>query len=241
MKISICTTCAQRLYQLIQVWDSNIQTISRHSHAEWILLNYDGDKDMHEFLMSRIEACPSNFVYARELTNRPWHLSVAKNIVHQLGSGTILFSLDCDNKIEDAVDMIDNHFNDDVSIMHLGSGVHRDGTNGRVAIRKQLFIELGGYDESFYPMASQDTDLMRRAKAYGCDTKVVRCSTGIAVKNTKEDSMKLCGGYNMEWFDFSDANSKKSWSNFHSKRLEVNQPHGMTKPNVHIFRGGLYH
>lgn len=241
MKISFCTSCAQRLYQLEQTWNSNIEIIRNNPNAEWVVLNYDGDDMMHKFVMDRRNIWPDNFVYAKELSNHDWHMSVAKNISHQLGSGKILFSLDCDNFIGNAIDMINVHYKDDIKFMHFYSGIPYDGTCGRIAIDKKIFFKLGGYNEDLYPMAGQDNDILARGAAMGYKRINLYGSTKNAIKNTKEDSVKLCKHFNMTWKEFSRLNRVKIQENLKNAKYVANIPNGMTKPNVEIFRGSLYY
>jgi hypothetical protein len=237
MKISFCTPCAQRLYQLEQTWDANIQSISKNSNIEWILLNYDNDERMHNFVMFKKENWPINFTYAKSLDKNKWHMSVAKNMAHQLGSGEVLFNLDCDNFIADAPQIITEHFSSNVKMLHHCSNVPQDGTSGRIAIDKKLFYDVGGYDESFLPMAGQDTDLIARCKKIGVQILTIQGSSSHAIKNTKIESMKLCQEYNLTWEEFSIENRKKIKENLKKNILIANCPTGMTKPNVEIFRG----
>lgn len=237
MKISFCTSCAQRLYQLERTWKPNLELIKNNPHVEWVVLNYDGDDKMHKFVMDNQSIWPSNFIYAKELSNHDWHMSVAKNISHQLGGGDILFNLDCDNFIGDSINVIDENFCNDVKIMHLFSGTPRDGTSGRVAIDKKLFYSLGGYDESFYPMSGQDSDILARSRAMGIFTKSIPCDTKLAIKNSKIESMKLCKKYKLTWEQFSRNSRQRIIQNLATNKLVANLEKGMTRPNVEIFRG----
>lgn len=236
MKISFCTSCAQRLYQLEQTWGANIQSTIENQNIEWVLLNYDGDDAMHEFVMSKIENWSQNFVYAKSLVKNKWHVSVAKNMTHQLGSGNVLFNLDCDNFIANAPQVIMENFIYDVKILHHYSQVPQDGTAGRIAIDKMLFYYMGGYDESFLPMAGQDTDLIARCKKMGARISSIKSSSEYAIKNTKMESMKLCTELNLTWEECSIENKKKIAHNLNNGAYIANYPHGMTKPNVEIYR-----
>lgn len=237
MKISFCTSCAQRLYQLEQTWEHNIDLIKVTPDVEWVLLNYDGDIDMHNFVLSKQSNWPKNFIYANQLSKLNWHMSVAKNISHQLGSGEILFNLDCDNFIGNAIDVLNEYFVGNIKLMHMFSGIYQDGTSGRIAIGKKLFYDLGGYDESLYPMAGQDADLLIRSTHMGYPPYKIKSFSSFAIKNTKIESVKLCVDYNLTWENFFTKNKKKMEENIQNGKFVANQEKGMTKPNVEIFRG----
>ena len=44
----------------------------------------------------------------------------------------------------------------------------KNGNFGRIAITKNKFDEIGGYDQSLLPMGYQDWDIIKRAEATGC-------------------------------------------------------------------------
>ncbi len=112
-----------------------------------------------------------------------WHLSLAKNISHTLASGDILLNLDCDNRIGEALKQIRETFEANVGALHLWSGRYGDGTCGRIAIRRELFFNAGGYDESFRPMAYQDEDLLARLRDMGAAVLHQPCKEAVAVAN----------------------------------------------------------
>ena len=85
-------------------------------------------------------------------------------------TGKYVVNLDCDNFIgKNGDDIILNTFLEkgDNIIISQTNNIMSSGNGGRISIMKDKFIELGGYDESFYPMGYQDYDLIERAKKYG--------------------------------------------------------------------------
>ena len=149
--ISFCTTCHNRLYQLKSVFDANAAAIARNSDTDWTILNFNSEDNIDDFMFSKLRSCPPTVHYVTEASGRPWHLSVAKNIAHRLATGSVLVNLDCDNLIGDAIDVVRRFFDQGCKILHMWSGIHRDGTCGRIAVAKDVFYKLQGYDESFLP------------------------------------------------------------------------------------------
>jgi hypothetical protein len=236
MKISFCTTCCNRFYQLQQTFEANLELISRDAGTEWVILNFNSRDALHDFMMERLPDLPGNVVYARDLIDRPWHSSIAKNVAHRLASGDVLFNLDGDNYIADALDLVRPQFANGIKGLHLWSGVRRDGTFGRIAFAREVFYELGGYDESFHPVAFQDCDLLLRAVARRLPLASVRSSPDAALKNTKEATMMNCKLEGMSWKACNEENGKRSHANIQAGRLVANVEVAWGRGDVEVFR-----
>ena len=98
---------------------------------------------------------------------RRWHMSRAKNIAHRLGTRTVLCNLDADN-------FAPAGFGDWLREVFLGGPAvtHADhqsygGGYGRIALLREDFLRLGGYDERLIGWGYDDEDLRRRAIASG--------------------------------------------------------------------------
>jgi len=236
--ISFCTTCSNRVNQLKLVFEENIAKIAAHSRVEWILVNFNSKDDLDNFIFSKIEKLPRSFIYIRELSGRPWHLSVAKNVAHRLAHGTILMNLDCDNRILDAIATIRRYFSQGCKCLHNSSGVFSDGTAGRIAINSELFFMLGGYDEALYPMGYQDRDLIERASA--AEIPIVRkaCPPHAAIKNSKKESVCYCRYGQMTWEDYNSSNRMISFRNIAAGRLVANCSGGWGTAHVEEYYGG---
>jgi hypothetical protein len=236
-RISFCTTCANRLYQLRQTFDANIEVIRRDPATEWILLNYNSGDGLHEFMLERLPVLPVRFNYVREQSGRAWHLSVAKNIAHRLASGSVLINLDCDNFIGDAVEIVRQQCSRGAQVVHLWSGNWGDGTCGRIAILREIFYALGGYDESFYPMGYQDRDLLNRAAALGSTMTHCPCPPAMAIRNDKQEAIRYCTSSGMSWEDYMESNKKKSEANITARRLAANRTTGWGRLHVEMMSG----
>lgn len=239
MKIALCTTCSNRLYQFIQTFDHNNEVVKNNADAEWIIVNYGSKDNLHEFMVDRLPSMSHRVLYANEVSGRDWNLSCAKNAAHLLASGDILVSLDCDNFIGNTLDIVRDKFSVGIELLHLWSGTYGDGTHGRVALTNKLFNNVGGYDESFYPMGYQDTDLFNRAVAFGAKHEKVISNQIYAIKNSKVDSVKHVKSESMTWEDMELKNRLVGIENIKNNKLIANMPHGMAKPIAQIFRGGI--
>jgi glycosyltransferase involved in cell wall biosynthesis len=225
MRISLCTTCHNRAYQFKQVFDQNLSAVLNDADVEWVILNYNSNDDLDSFMLSRLSDANGKIVYAREKTAQSWHSSIAKNISHKIASGDALMNLDCDNYIGNALEIIRSKLRGNLGGLHLWSGWYGDGTYGRIVVRKQHFFAAGGYDESFYPMAHQDTDLLYRLCTMGIEIRQYLCEREMALTNTKADSILHCRTGGMTWEQFYIANRNKSLANLRASNLIANIGH----------------
>jgi len=238
VRISFCTTCANRLHQFERTFAANLDVVATQPETEWVILNFGSRDGLDEFITARLSQLPSRVIYARALSNPPWHLSVAKNTAHRVASGDVLFNLDCDNFINNACAVIRHHFADGVQVLHLWSGTFGDGTCGRVAIARDSFYALGGYDEAFDPMAYQDRDLLHRAAAKRFKVRHVRTLNEVAIPNDKVESVRYCANDGRTWNDFVKWNRERSLINIRSGRLTANEGNDWGTVPLEILRGG---
>jgi hypothetical protein len=237
---SFCSTCSNRLEQFRQTFDANLKIILQHPESEWIILNLNSKDSLHDFMMKKLPFLPNRVIYARETGDRPWHMSIAKNMAHRLGSGKILISLDCDNFISNTLNLLLDPIARGCQAIHLGSQIHGDGTCGRIAIERQLFYSLGGYDESFYPVGYEDLDLLARARHSGASVEICPCAPNSAIINTLDESIRYCKlEKGMSWWDCAQGNMAKSEANILSRQLTVNRGKkwGRSEHDLDIYAG----
>lgn len=237
MKISFCTTCCNRLYQFSQIIDINYDVINNNKDTEWIIVNYNSTDDTHNFMMQKLHTMNNRVVYVNEISGRKWHASVAKNVSHMNATGNILVNLDCDNFIGNSADIIREKFSKGTQLLHMWSGVYFDGTYGRIAITKEIFHKLNGYDEKMYPMGAQDDDLKNRAIAFGARYEKCFSKEFTAIQNTKEDSVKNSNNLGMNWEQMQKLNKDIMKKNISNNTLVANMPDGMLKSKTEIYKG----
>jgi hypothetical protein len=238
--ISFCTTCANRLYQLEQQFTANARIIDATCDTEWVILNFGSKDGLHDYVLEKLASHSSRIVYARYSSAPAWHASIAKNLAHSLATGDILVNLDCDNLIGDAISSIRRFFPQGGQLVHLWSGIYGDGTYGRIAVSRDLFFELGGYDESLHHMGYQDTDLMSRAAIRGVPVLHRRCSQDLAIKNRKHQNPAGAGEAAYTWSDLNRLNAALSSRNIANGILRANPGKVFESPDgIEIYRGLL--
>jgi len=101
-----------------------------------------------------------------------WHASIGKNTATHQAKGRIVVTLDCDNFTgkrggKFVIDQFEKH--DYKCVVHQFDWNPQNGNFGRIAVTKETFNAIGGYDQSLMPMGYQDWDLIKRAQAIGCE------------------------------------------------------------------------
>ena len=221
--LSYCISIMNRLHQLEKTLRENIDNSSDKS--EFIIVDYNSNDGLKNYIYTNFEKeiLSGKIIYYYTEKIKIWHASICKNTTHIRANGKYLINLDCDNFIGvDGDNLILNSFYEnggDIIISQTNSIVS-SGNGGRISISKQNFINLGGYDETFYPMGYQDYDLIERAKKYGL--KYININkNNKAIFNTKIDSIKNIG-IKMEYNKMNNLNKLLSKINIENGNLKVN-------------------
>lgn len=221
IRVSYCTTCHGRLWQLAQTLFDNLDRL--RSDEEIVLLDYGSPDGLARFVESSqrcrdaINQGRLTYVYAEAEKH---HCSKAKNLAHRLGRGDILVNLDADNSNAGMREVIDQCFSgriDDIAV-HMDDGAA--GAFGRICIPRYWFYMLGGYDESFAPSAYQDRDLLKRAAASGLRYVWAPTDAPPPIPNTIQEKVSHTGEDN--WNSMRTTNREISDRNLREGRLVAN-------------------
>lgn len=167
MKVSLCTTCKNRLHHLEQTLPYNIEA---NKQAEFILVDYYSTDGLCEWIRDNLktEINTGKLTYYR--LSKPtdyFCLSHAINIGFKKATGDIVCNIDADNFTGNNFDIhLLEIFNREKIIAESVSGY---GLTGRKAYWRKEFIDiLGGYDEDFrYGWGYDEIDIRTRAYALG--------------------------------------------------------------------------
>lgn len=226
--LSYCISIMNRLYQLKETLRVNIYNSSDKS--EFVLVDYNSNDGLQEYIYNNFEkellSGKLKYYYTDKI--KYWHASICKNSTHMRAYGKYIVNLDCDNFIgENGDDIIINTFleNGDDIIISQTNNIMSSGNGGRISISKDNFMNLGGYDESFYPMGYQDYDLIERAKKYGL--KYININkNNKAIVNSKSESIKNVG-ISMDYTKMNQMNKLLSKINIDNNNLKVNLIRGI--------------
>lgn len=181
-KISYCITCKGRLEHLKQTLPENLRNAASYGNVEFVVLNYDSPDELENWISKNFkkEIAEGKIRYA-QIRNKPhFHMAHAKNLAHRLATGDILCNLDADNVVApEYTSWLNDRFNENSNIIvrafwdnvvkrFLTSGsLFQSGLGGRIAITRDHFMQLRGYDETIAGWGGEDENLQRRALEAG--------------------------------------------------------------------------
>lgn len=223
-KVSFCITHKNRFEQLNQTLETNLKdNLGLRNSVEFILMDFNEDEQIKTWVLDNFQSYLADgylkYFYSPDLTK--FRAPAAKNASHAMAQGAILVNLDCDNYtgVDGAQFVIDNFEKAEHNIvLWQFSKVRRDGSFGRISVTRDVFNEIGGYDENLLEMGYQDNDLMERAMALG--TKQVKRpekAFNKAIPNEKFQPK------NMSYEKMRDTNKATSKRNIKAKLLKANQ------------------
>lgn len=167
MKISFCTTCMNREWQLSKTIENNIESIIDTGN-EICLVNFNSKGICDDIVENYNKYIGKELQYFKTYEPKYYSSPEAKNLSHRLARNEIIYNLDCDNFItkKEIVKVIKIFETLDKVIYrnHVGCDY---GTYGRIAYKRDDFFNIGGYDEDLKGMGAQDTDLLERFKQLG--------------------------------------------------------------------------
>lgn len=193
MKLSLCTW-VKDWPPLKQCLPINLALTAGRRDVEFVIVDLGSKEPVADWVDSYSD--PRVVVVRLEMPSL--HFARAYNLSHRLATGDVLAALDGDNVIgPQYVDRVLSEIAADrTSLVHCWSGDWLDGTCGRIALHRELFERLGGYDESLEAIGHQDIDLRDRAKAMGCMIPTINdpAVVGLAIRTRDEDKLQHLPG-----------------------------------------------
>ena len=155
MKISFCTTCKNRLYHLEQTLPSNLHASSSYKNREFVIMDYNSTDGLHSWSKKHLRKWEDWGLvrYCRTQIPEYFHVAHAKNIAYKNATGDIICNLDADNFIvEGFCEYLESIFQEESIFFQSGSEdvFHNHGCCGKIAMKKEHFFSVNGYDESQY-------------------------------------------------------------------------------------------
>lgn len=222
-RLSFCISHKDRFDALQKTLPVNLRDNSQLAdQIEFILVDFGSADDVDGWVSQTFsEALATGYLkYFKASGLDEWHASVAKNTVHAQASGAILMNLDCDNftgpnGADYVIDAFEKHAEDIVFWQY--SKKKLDGTFGRIALSRERFHALGGYDESLLQMGYQDGDLKDRALAMGA--RLVHDRNPLYNRAIPNDKFVPQA---MTWKAMNEQNERTSRENVKAGRLVAN-------------------
>lgn len=183
-KISFCSTCKGRLWQLKQTLPDNIKKLD--DWAEIIILDYLSNDGLRDYIFDNFQSFIENgkLKYYQMVDDFAYTSAYAKNVSHKLATGDILFNLDADNFIYDGLLYELRKLKDNQLFLPM-LGMENEGILGRLGYTKNTFFRLNGYSENIVGMKGDDGDMRLRAHKLKID--VITASVRVkAIQNSLE-------------------------------------------------------
>jgi MoaA/NifB/PqqE/SkfB family radical SAM enzyme len=166
-----------RLHHLKQTLPQNLAWNADHPSLEFVLLDYNSPDNMGSWVQAELgdHLRSGRVVYYRNDDAQFFSYSHSRNMAARLCRGDIICNVDADNltgpdfaryldqqmRGNDLVvgcDVIDGEFHSIPSDL---------GFTGRMAVRRKLFLDTGGYDEDMVAWGYEDMDLYNRLARRG--------------------------------------------------------------------------
>lgn len=167
-KVSLCTNCMNRTYDLVKTLPLNILDNFTYPKVEFVVLNYNSQDNLDDFIRERMMPYIELGIlkYAKTVEPKFYDMGHSRNVAFKLASGDIVNNVDADNftglHFAETLNMLAN--------MRPEKAVFAKGKrmlHGRLGMYKKEFMALGGYDEDLDGYGADDASLLYRAMASG--------------------------------------------------------------------------
>lgn len=170
-RIAFCITCKGRAHHIRRTLPQNLIDNADYANAIFVIVNYNSPDTLMEELKTNhsaeIESGRIVVYTVKDVTT--FKMAHAKNIAHRLGireGADILVNLDADNMTGPGfAHYINKQFKADPNIFmwaRMIPGILPRGISGRIVVTKDVFIQMGGYDEQFETWSRDDKDFNER-------------------------------------------------------------------------------
>ena len=232
-KISFCTTCMDRAYNLKETLPKNIKINKDYPNLEFVILDYNSKDDLEKWMkkkmMGHIES--GRVVYYKTTEPVYFNMSHSRNIAFKVATGHIVNNLDADNY---TIKNIDKEFkpgemnwafclnkmaNDCPKKVIFAKG--KRSMHGRIGFyRKEFIEELGGYDEGLLGYGHDDHDLVQRAWALGY---IMYWWGGRYCSRIRTSTAEKNQNYRRHWRQTEKENQKLSAKNLAAGKFKSNE------------------
>lgn len=183
-QIIFITTCKGRTPHLRKTLPINMAN-NPGDNCRFLVLDYGDDGELEEYLktvqLPNIES--GRLIVYRHDTVGHFRMSHAKNMAHRcamLEGADILVNMDADNFTpvpgfaDSIMETMGAHQH---TFMYCNAksivGRARQGLAGRIAVHRNTFLEVGGYDESYIVWAPEDEDFKSRLRRLGREGVII--------------------------------------------------------------------
>ena len=168
-KISLCTTCMNRLKDVQQTLPKNINDNLDYENIEFVLVDYNSKDGLGEWVRSEMmhHIKSGKLVYFRTEEPRFYTMSHSRNVAFKIASGDIVNNIDADSYVNQNFAYFVNRLANEQPRKAM-FGKSKQLLRGRLGFFRGEFLStIGGYDETLTDYGHDDADLMHRAWELG--------------------------------------------------------------------------
>lgn len=234
--LSFCITCKNRFYQISETLRKNLEDNRLHMDLiEFILVDFGSTDGLRDWIISNfIDDLKTGYLkYYYTDEQSIWNAPVCKNTAHFCANNDIVVNLDCDNYVGHlGGQFVIRHFIENRNIVfHQFTGDYYDGSYGRIALLREYFEFIGGYNEALDRLGYEDTDLVSRLRAINLEYVLSQNKRyNEAIKNPRPEGFD----------EMNVLNSKKSKANIKEGKIVVNKKYYGIRNNLFDYNGNLF-
>lgn len=177
-KISFCTVCMNRLHHLRLTLPQNMLHNQDYPDCEFILLDYNSGDDLEAWVLENMSSyiASGKLIYYKTTEPLYFHMSHSKNMAAKLGTGDIVCNVDADNYTgQGFASYINDVFSNGENLLLAAEQSANEmliwDVFGRICVRKDDFVQIGGYDENMLHYGFEDSDFVNRLRMNGLQRK----------------------------------------------------------------------
>ncbi len=158
-----------RLEHIKQTLPRNLDLI-KDRDASITLLDYNSKDGLEGYVFDHFaaEIESGKLRYFRERSREHFHMAHSKNMASRLSDGEFIINVDADTYLsEDYLRQLRAAIDDDCDTIGVGVVPKGVGFGGRIGTRRQFFMRLRGYDETFMGWGCEDIDFEQRMAVHG--------------------------------------------------------------------------
>ncbi len=226
--ISFFTVVMNRLRDLKETLPVNLRD-NKCAETTFFILDYDSQDGLSEYLVENFssELKQGRLKYLRYGPVEYFSQAHSRNLSVQQLNAEYICNLDADNFsgrgfdlfLQEAFELVPG-----AVITGLDNNLQCHGAFGRMAVARQSFLDVGGYDEGFTGYGFEDYDLISRLKEKGCSE--------IAIENP--DFLQVLPKHH-------DAGDTREWTGDHLERLYRQQLHNELQVLLYLFNDKTFH
>lgn len=231
-RISICTNCMNRLYDLKETLPKNIEDNIDYPNVEFVVLNYNSKDEMDEWMrknmMEFIRRGIVNYYHTTEPTT--YEMGHSRNVAFKLATGEIVNQVDADNFTNKGF----AHYVNRQAEVQPQKALFCKGkrqTHGRIGLYRHEWLELGGYDEDLRGYGYDDHSVILRAMESGF-RMMWWADDNFCKRIPTSDKQRVENMYDKSKRRMENINRDATWKKLDAGRLTVNEERHWGKATV---------